>query len=69
MPAAQDPNEPKKPPTAYTLFRQAVTSELKSSHDNLNAKALTVMCKDQWKGFTDTDKAVRSRCHAHEADL
>ncbi|KAJ7290890.1 hypothetical protein O6H91_04G057400 [Diphasiastrum complanatum] len=56
--AKKDPNQPKRPPTAFFVFLEEFRKTYKESHPN--AKGVAVVGKaggDKWKELTDAEKA------------
>jgi hypothetical protein len=55
---ARDPNEPRRPASAYILFQNDVRKELKSQHPTVSQSELLNMISKQWNEMTDDQKSV-----------
>lgn len=56
----KDPNEPKRPPSAYLAYQNAVREEVKKSQPDISYNALIGMIGEKWKAMTDEEKKVSS---------
>ncbi|KAG7580114.1 hypothetical protein FFLO_00085 [Filobasidium floriforme] len=52
----KDPNEPKRPPSAYLAYQNAVREEVKKSQPDISYNALIGMIGEKWKAMTDEEK-------------
>lgn len=54
----EDPDKPKRPPTAYFLFAASARDTIKASHPDLTTQDIARKAGEMWKAMSDTDKVV-----------
>jgi hypothetical protein len=54
----KDPNEPKRPPSAYLAYQNAVRDDLKKAQPDIPYAALIGQIGEKWKSMTDEEKKV-----------
>jgi hypothetical protein len=55
----RDPNEPKRPPSAYLFFQNAVRHQMKETMPDSSYKDLLHEIGQKWKNMADADKKVK----------
>jgi len=60
---ARDPNEPKRPASAYILFQNDIRKELKSQHPGITQTELLNLIAKQWTEMTEDQKLVSTIPH------
>lgn len=54
----RDPNQPKRPPSAYLAYQNTVREELSRNEPNIPYKALMGMIAEKWKNLSPEEKKV-----------
>jgi hypothetical protein len=62
VPKPKDPNAPKRPPSAYLIYQNAMREELKAAHPEFSYKEILKEIAARWQKITPEEKEVSSAC-------
>jgi hypothetical protein len=54
----KDPNAPKRPPSAYLIFQNAMREEMKAAHPEFSYKEILNEISERWKKISPEEKQV-----------
>jgi len=58
VPKPKDPNAPKRPPSAYLIYQNAMREELKAAHPEFSYKEILKEIAARWQKITPEEKEV-----------
>ena len=58
VPKPKDPNAPKRPPSAYLIYQNAMREELKAAHPEFSYKEILKEIAARWGKITPEEKEV-----------
>jgi hypothetical protein len=59
----KDPNAPKRPPSAYLLYQNAVREEVKAAHPEASYGEILKLISEKWKQISPDEKKVGFSFH------
>jgi hypothetical protein len=58
VPKPKDPNAPKRPPSAYLIFQNAMREEMKAAHPEFSYSEILKEISARWAKISPEEKAV-----------